>query len=72
MKTNMGTADRLIRTLVVVAIAFLYFTHRIGGTLATVLGVVAVIFLLTSIVGVCPAYLPFGWSTCKPGPAGRT
>ena len=65
MKTNMGTADRLIRVLVVVAIAALYFARKIGGTLAIVLGVVAVVFLLTSLVGVCPAYLPFGLSTCK-------
>jgi hypothetical protein len=65
MKTNMGTADRLIRVLVVVAIAALYFAGKIGGTLAIVLGVVAVVFLLTSLIGVCPAYLPFGLSTCK-------
>lgn len=65
MKTNMGTADRLIRALVVVAITALYFTGKIGGTLAIVLGVVAVVFLLTSLVGVCPAYLPFGLSTCR-------
>ncbi len=65
MKTNMGTADRLIRAVVVVAIAALYFTGKIGGTLAIVLGVVAVVFLLTSLVGVCPAYLPFGLSTCR-------
>jgi hypothetical protein len=68
MKTNMGTTDRLIRTVIVVAIAALYFMGRIGGTLAIVLGVVAVVFLVTSIVGFCPAYLPFGFSTCKQGP----
>lgn len=68
MKTNMGTTDRLIRTVIVVAIAALYFMGRIGGTLAIVLGVVAVVFLVTSIVGFCPAYLPFGFSTRKQGP----
>jgi DUF2892 family protein len=31
--TNMGTADRAIRTLVAVAIAVLYFTGRISGTI---------------------------------------
>ena len=68
MQANMGTADRAIRTLVAVGIAALYFTHRISGTVAIVLGVVAVIFVATSLVRVCPAYLPFGLSTCKPGP----
>ena len=70
MKKNMGTADRLIRTLIAIAIAVLYFTHQISGTLAIVLGVIAVIFVLTSFVSWCPAYLPLGLSTCKksPGP----
>ena len=65
MRPNMGTADRVVRILVAVAIAFLYVTDRINGTLATVLGVFAVIFVLTSFLGRCPAYLPFGFSTCK-------
>jgi hypothetical protein len=69
MQPNMGTADRVVRILVAVAIAFLYFTGRISGTLAVVLGVVAVTFVLTSLVGRCPAYLPFGISTCKRAPA---
>ncbi len=65
MTKNMGTADRAIRTLVALAIAVLYFTGRISGTLAIVLGIVAVAFLVTSLVGRCPGYLPFGLSTRK-------
>ena len=70
MKKNMGAADRIIRVLIAVAIAVLYFTHQISGTLAIVLGVFAVIFVLTSFIACCPAYLPLGLSTCKksPGP----
>jgi len=63
MVKNMGTADRAIRLLVVVGIAALYFTHRISGTVATVLGVIAVAFFVSSLVGTCPGYLPFGFST---------
>jgi hypothetical protein len=66
MKPNMGNADRAIRLIVAVVIAGLYFTHRISGTTAIVLGVVAVIFVVTSTVRFCPAYLPFGLSTRKP------
>jgi O-antigen/teichoic acid export membrane protein len=65
MKGNMGIADRIIRLLLVALVAVLYFTQVISGTWAIVLGVLAVIFLLTSIVGVCPLYLPFGISTKK-------
>ena len=66
MKMNMGTADRVIRTLLAIAVAVLYFTDKISGALAIVLGIVAIAFLLTSLVGWCPGYLPFGLSTRKP------
>jgi uncharacterized membrane protein YkgB len=66
MKKNMGTADRVIRTVIAVVIGVLYFTGVIGGTLALILGIVAVLFLLTSLVAWCPSYLPFGISTAGP------
>ena len=73
MQKNMGVADRAIRILVALAVAWLYFTHRISGTLALVLGVIAVAFLVTSFIGWCPSYLPFGLSTRKePRPPGTT
>jgi len=65
MKKNMGTLDRVIRISLVVLVAILYFTNVISGTLAVILGIAAVIFLLTSLVGVCPLYMPFGISTRK-------
>ena len=63
MTKNMGTADRVIRGLVAVAIAGLYATGRIDGTLALVLGVVAGMLLISSLIGWCPAYAPLGIST---------
>jgi len=65
MKKNMGLADKAIRILVAVVIAVLYFTHQISGMTATILGVLAVVFMLTSVMGTCPLYLPFGISTKK-------
>jgi hypothetical protein len=65
MKKNMGTADRIIRTLLAIGIAILYFTNVLGGTLGVVLLIVAVVFLLTSLVSFCPLYTLFGISTCK-------
>ncbi len=66
MTKNMGTADRVIRILIALAVAALYFTGKISGTVALVLGLVAVAFIVTSLVGWCPSYLPFGISTRKP------
>lgn len=65
MTKNMGSADRTIRILAAIVIAFLWYTGRISGTVGTVLLVIAVAFVVTSFVGWCPAYLPFGWSTRK-------
>ena len=65
MKKNIGTADQVIRVLVAIAIAVLYFMGQISGVLAIVLLALAGIFIVTSIVGVCPLYLPFGLSTRK-------
>ncbi len=65
MKANMGTVDRVIRTIVALVIGALYFTGKINGTVAAVLGFFAVVFLLTSLVSRCPLYVPLGLSTRK-------
>jgi hypothetical protein len=65
MKKNMGNADRIVRVIVAVIIAALYFTNVITGTLGIVLLALAGIFVLTSLMSFCPLYAPFGLSTCK-------
>ncbi len=65
MKQNMGTIDRVIRILLVLVVAILYFTDKLSGLAAIVLGIFAVIFLLTSLVGVCPLYNMLGIKTTK-------
>jgi hypothetical protein len=65
MKKNMGSTDKVIRLVIAVIVAALYFTHIISGTLGIVLMILAGIFLLTSFLGFCPLYLPFGINTCK-------
>ena len=65
LKQNVGTADQIIRIVVALAIAVLYAMHVISGGVAIVLGILAVIFLVTGLVKFCPLYLPFGLSTRK-------
>jgi hypothetical protein len=65
MTKNMGTVDRTIRTLLALTVGVLYLTGTISGTVAIVLGLVALLFSVTSLVGWCPAYMPFGLSTRK-------
>lgn len=64
MKKNMGNLDRIIRVLIAVAVAALYFANIISGTVAIVLGVLAIVFVATSLVSFCPLYTLFGLSTC--------
>lgn len=65
MKKNMGTIDKVVRILVAVVIAGLYFANIISGTVAIVLLILAGVFILTSFMSFCPLYLPFGLSTRK-------
>jgi uncharacterized membrane protein YtjA (UPF0391 family) len=64
MKKNMGSADRIIRTIIALIAAYLYFGGIVTGTLGIVLIVVSVIFLLTSLVSFCPLYSIVGLNTC--------
>ena len=68
MKTNMGGLDRTLRVLIAIGIAVLYYIGAISGTLALVLGVVALVFLITSAIGFCPLYTLFRLSTKKTVP----
>lgn len=65
MKKNMGSPDKLIRVLIAVVIAVLYYLGKIEGTLAIVLLAFAIILLITSLVSFCPLYTLFGMNTCK-------
>ena len=65
MTKNMGSADRIIRVIIAAIVGILYFTGTISGTLGIVLLVLAVVFVLTSVVSFCPLYAPFGIKTCK-------
>lgn len=64
MKKNMGTADRIIRLIIVAIICGLYFTGNVTGTLGLILIVLAGVFFATSLVSFCPLYSIFGISTC--------
>lgn len=65
MKKNMGSADRMIRTIIALVIAGLYFSGIITGTLGIVLLVIAGVFVLTSAVSFCPLYTLLGINSCK-------
>jgi hypothetical protein len=63
IEKNVGTIDRIVRLVLAFALAALYFTGTVSGTLGIVFLVLAVVFALTAAVSICPLYLPFGLST---------
>lgn len=65
MKKNMGSIDKTVRIIIALLIGVLYYTNVISGTLAIILGVLAIVFVLTSFIGFCPLYLPLGINTSK-------
>jgi len=65
MKKNVGTIDKAIRLLVAVVVVILYFTHVITGVTAMILLAVAAIFVVTSLLSLCPIWMALGVSTSK-------
>lgn len=59
MKKNVGSTDKLIRILMGLIIGLLGIYYQ------SWLGLIGVVPVLTAFIGFCPAYAPFGISTCK-------
>ena len=59
MKANIGTADRIVRIIAGVTLIALAATGVIG-----LWGYLGIVPLFTAFFRYCPAYLPFGISTC--------
>jgi hypothetical protein len=63
MKKNMGSIDRYLRAALAIVFAILIFLGTVEGVAAVILGVLAAILLVTSVLGFCPIYAPLHWST---------
>lgn len=62
MKTNMGGIDRGLRIVVGIVLIALALVGTIGAW-----GWIGLVPLATGLIGYCPAYAPFGFSTCGKG-----
>lgn len=73
MKRNLGTLDRIIRFALAAAFIYLYarsywfYAESIpgGDFVALALFVVGVLLIISSVVGFCPVYAPFGLCSTK-------
>ena len=64
MKKNMGNTDRIVR--MIAGIAFVLIAIFLTtGALDIILYIFGSLWIVTSIVGICPLYIPFNISTKK-------
>ncbi|EAR09865.1 YgaP family membrane protein [Reinekea blandensis] len=63
MTANMGTFDRTVRIILALVFIAAIILGWVSGVVALVAGALAAIFIVTSLVRVCPLYLPFGLRT---------
>ena len=67
-KKNVGRLDRTVRLIAGVAlilIGLFLLGGRQGNSTGILVAVLALIPLVTGLIGSCPAYVPFGISTLK-------
>lgn len=65
---NVGGADRAVRVIIgiiALVLAFTMFAVTSGALVGIFAAIVGAMMLVTAAIGICPAYLPFGLSTCK-------
>jgi K+-transporting ATPase A subunit len=60
---NIGKSDRIVRVLIAVLFTVLFLNQVVTGVMGIILVILAGVFLLTSVVGTCPLYLPFKINT---------
>ena len=61
----MGTADRVIRGVLALTFIALILTNVVSGIWATILGILALVFIVTSFISFCPLYTLFKFSTVE-------
>ena len=60
---NIGKTDKIVRVLIAVLFTVLFLNQVVTGLMGVILVILAGVFLLTSVVGTCPLYLPFKINT---------
>jgi hypothetical protein len=65
MKKNVGIADRIIRIILAFIFAILVWQGTATGIAAIILGILAILLVLTGVIGICPLYSLLKISTDK-------
>ncbi len=57
MTRNIGNTDRILRAVIAIALGMLIGIGVVSGGPAIILGIIAIVLLVTSIIGSCPLYM---------------
>jgi hypothetical protein len=71
MKVNMGSIDRILRITIAVILTVFILVGMFSGVTSAILGIIALVLLVTGIFSRCPMYYLLGISTCKCAAAGE-
>lgn len=61
----MSSTDGIIRIIIALCVAALWYFNVVSGLLLTILAAVAVIFIVTGFINFCPLYAAFKIRTRK-------
>lgn len=65
MIKNVGQTDKIIRIVLALVLAGLDFFEVVTGPFSWILSIVAVILVVTALLGHCPLYKILGKNTCE-------
>jgi hypothetical protein len=65
MKQNLGPSDRILRMSMAGILITAFLTHFLTGAVGISLALLGLVLVMTSLVGYCPLYRIFGWSTSR-------
>lgn len=65
MTPNMGRTDRILRIVAAFVVGILLDQGVFTSPWTIIMSVLALVFFLTSVIGFCPLYYPFRFSTKK-------
>jgi hypothetical protein len=65
MRKNMNMIDRIVRFILAVAIMVILYIELVKQPFITILGIIGIIFVITSILGWCPLYTILKISTLR-------
>jgi hypothetical protein len=65
MKRNIGNLDKFLRIFFAALFVALYLTGVVKGPIGIIMLLIALMFVVTAVFGICPLYSVFGWTTRK-------